>query len=101
MQIAGNICTICGARVVIADEGAFCAACGTVVHRDCTAGTLCHVCSQPCHYRETPKADSMADALVPRALRPSGNTTPVGVAILLAASAVLLVGVMFYLMMLA
>src|SRR5689334_9138386 len=57
MQIAGNTCTICGGRIVFADEGKFCLKCQTVAHLACCSEPRCPVCSGPFTEYQRPKAD--------------------------------------------
>jgi hypothetical protein len=97
MQMAGTTCKICGNRIVFSDEGAFCAQCGTVMHRTCAAGFQCDVCGQPYQRHAPSKANPMEDAVLPRSLRPTKTATPAAIAILLAFLAVVLVLLVLYL----
>ena len=57
MQIAGSTCTICGRRIVFADEGQFCIKCGMAVHLTCQTQPTCPVCGGPLSDYERPKPD--------------------------------------------
>lgn len=58
MQIAGSTCTICGRRIIFADEGQFCVKCGIVVHLACQRQAICPVCSGPLRlYEDSANAD--------------------------------------------
>jgi len=46
MQIAGSTCHICGLNVVFAEDGKYCARCGTVEHLECNVGSNCGVCGE-------------------------------------------------------
>ena len=78
MQIAGQICNVCGKKVVFAGEGKSCRRCDRVVHLVCE-GTACAVCGAA--LEGYIRADGFQNATVPRALRP-GKTGAAGFAIL-------------------
>jgi len=98
MQIAGSKCGICRDRIVFWDEGAFCERCGKVVHRKCARELGCDMCGQPYEYQVPPAANPSAEAVLPRALRPASSAAPMGVAMILGFSALLLVSLVLYLM---
>ena len=77
MQIAGNKCTVCGGKVILATEGKFCAPCGRVVHLACAPQNCCDVCGQPFEAFKPAKPDPLGEAILPRSLRTSKSGGPV------------------------
>ena len=88
MQIAGNKCKVCGHNIVLSSEGKFCPHCGKYAHLVCEACDNCDICGGPFQQYESPDADPMRDAILPRALRPAKSGGPV---LFLAALFVLLI----------
>ena len=97
MEIAGGTCTVCGRKVVFAQDGKCCSGCGIVVHQACDTGNACTRCGRAYEIRQPPVADPVADAIMPRGLRPSGSGTAVAVIVV---AAVLLVLMFSFLMLL-
>ena len=83
MQIAGNTCKLCERRIILSIEGKFCAPCGTVAHLTCEPRAQCNVCDQLYQFFEPAKADPMADAVLPPALRPTSSGIPMTAALLM------------------
>jgi hypothetical protein len=81
MEIAGAKCTVCGKQIVLAKEGKFCGRCQRAVHLDCDPSE-CPVCRGSYTEYVPPKADALAAAFVPRALRPSNSAA--GILLLIA-----------------
>ena len=77
MNIAGNTCAVCKQRVVFAQDGKCCPACGVVVHEACDTQSLCPRCGRAYETQERPVSDSLRDAIVPRSLRSSAPGSPV------------------------
>jgi hypothetical protein len=71
MQIAGNKCRTCGAKIICAYEGKTCVHCGSFVHGTCEPRATCDVCGQPFQQYELPGPDPLSEAILPRALRPA------------------------------
>jgi hypothetical protein len=69
IQIAGNKCKVCGQIIVFANEGKYCAHCGTVVHLACEPQTKCNCCGQLFQQYEPPDFDPLSAALIPPVLR--------------------------------
>ena len=80
MQLAGRICSMCGKKIVFADEGRICLHCNRVVHIRCE-GSVCSVCGATLAGFVRPETDALRDALVPRALR-AGKTGAAAFAVL-------------------
>ena len=94
MQIAGSRCRICEREIILSDEGKFCDSCGYCVHRGCESRSVCAACGKPFEFPERLAADPLANAVVPRALRPTKSAAP-----LLAVLMVLLMMLLFYYLM--
>ena len=92
MEIAGNICTVCGHKVVFAQDGKCCPACRTVVHETCDSRSICPRCGRPYERQETPIVDPLREAIVPRCLRPLAPASPVAMVICAALLFVVLFG---------
>ena len=71
---------------MLSSDGKFCVRCGTYVHLACETRGNCDVCGQPFQEYEPAKTDLMRDAILPRNLRESRSTSPMG--------AVLIMGIM-------
>jgi len=69
MQIAGAMCKVCSQRIVFADEGKFCAQCGTCVHHVCDGAAVCEACGRPYQSQEPVVPDPAHDGILPRSLR--------------------------------
>src|ERR1039458_2897285 len=69
MQIAGSKCKVCERNIVFANDGKFCAHCGTVMHLACEPQTKCSGCGQLFQQYEPSSVDPMRDALIPQVLR--------------------------------
>mgnify|MGYP001399056656 CR=1 FL=1 len=93
MQVAGNKCKVCGRNIALSTEGRFCAHCEIFVHAACAPQDNCDVCGRPLECEESPKADPIAEATLPRALRPSNISGPL---LALAALILFLVFLFFY-----
>jgi hypothetical protein len=76
MQIAGNMYKICGAAIVLSSDGEHCAYCGTYAHVACESGSNCSVCGKPLERYQRPQANPLAEAILPRSLRPAGTGGP-------------------------
>jgi hypothetical protein len=83
MQSAGNRCKVCERNIVLSSEGKYCPRCGTFAHVACEPQNDCPVCGQPFQGYERPEADPLRDAILPRALRPSGSGGPLMIALLI------------------
>jgi hypothetical protein len=76
MQIAGNKCRVCGLNIVLSSEGDYCLHCSTFVHSSCEPRGVCNVCGNRLEQYEPPQADLIAQAVLPRSLRPAGTGGP-------------------------
>jgi hypothetical protein len=95
MQIAGSKCKICDRPIIFSSDGKFCPRCEATVHLSCESRDTCNACGEPFQYDRPSKADPLAQAFLPRRLRPAG--TGAG---FLAISAVLLLAVAYAVWML-
>jgi hypothetical protein len=95
MEIAGAICSVCGRQITLAREGKFCARCEAIVHTKCDTGAECPVCRESYKEYEEPKADPLAAAFVPRALRPANSAAGI---LLLIAGLAFVVYILYYLL---
>src|SRR6266498_2668936 len=95
MQIAGSICKVCGRPIIFSSDGKFCPCCESAAHLLCEPADTCGICGEPFQFERTPKADPLAQALIPRALRPARSGGP-----FLAISAVLVFAAVYVIWML-
>jgi len=67
VQVVGQSCAVCGARIVMAREGQACASCAAAVHTACAAGHTCAVAAPPAPAvpAPIPRKRRLLTALVP------------------------------------
>jgi hypothetical protein len=97
MEVAGNMCAVCGRKVVFAQDGKYCLICRNVVHQSCDAQSDCPRCGRTYEIQRIPDPDPVREAVLPRSLRPASSAGPIAM-LFVAAVLFLFLALMFVLL---